>query len=156
MNKAFVREPDDTGQRNCPRCGSLGVPAGSEAVTNHLRPDSSRAVGEPAFFCPLTSCDVVYFDLFERTASTSDLVGPVYPKDPSAPVCSCFGLSRDEIEEAVRTGDLSRVREVIAQAKTPAARCAVLSPWGKDCVAEVQRCFVKYREVWQGGPAADR
>ena len=29
MNKAFIAEPVDTGERNCPRCGSLGVPVPS-------------------------------------------------------------------------------------------------------------------------------
>jgi bacterioferritin-associated ferredoxin len=151
MNKAFVREPDDTGQRNCPRCGSLGMPVGPGAVGSHLKSDAPRTVGEPAFFCPLPNCDVVYFDLFERTATTDELTAPVYPKDPSAPVCSCFGLTRDEIEDAARTGELTRVRETIAKAKTSEARCAVLSPLGKDCVAEVQRCFIRYRAASQPG-----
>ena len=149
MNKAFVREPDDTGQRNCPRCGSLGTPVGPQAVGTHLKPDAPRTVGEPAFFCPLANCDVVYFDLFERIATTSDLIAAAYPKDPSAPICSCFGLTRDEVEEAARSGDLTRVRETIAKAKTSAAHCATLSPLGKDCVAEVQRCFVRYRAASQ-------
>jgi len=145
MNKAFVREPDDTGQRNCPRCGSLGTPVGPGAVGGHLKATAARAVGEPAFFCPLPSCDVVYFDLFERIATTEELATSVYPKDPSAPICSCFGLTRDEIEEAAHTGDLTRVRETISKAKSADARCAVLSPLGRDCVAEVQRCFVRYQ-----------
>ena len=151
MNKAFVREPDDTGQRNCPRCRSLGTPVGPGAVASHLKSDSPRTVGEPAFFCPLPSCEVVYFDLFERLATVDDLTAPVYPKDPSAPVCSCFGLTREAIEESVRTGDLTLVRETIAKAKSPEARCAVLSPLGKDCVAEVQRCFVRYQAASRPG-----
>ena len=36
MNKAFVREPDDTGQRNCPRCRSLGTPVGPGAVATPI------------------------------------------------------------------------------------------------------------------------
>ncbi|MBL9123708.1 MAG: (2Fe-2S)-binding protein [Planctomycetaceae bacterium] len=149
MNKAFVREPDDTGQRNCPRCGSLGIAVGPAAIDGHLLPDRARSVGRPAFFCPLPTCEVVYFDEFERAATTADLRAPVYPKDPAAPVCSCHGLTRDEIEEAARTGDLTRVREIIAQAKSPSARCAELSPLGRDCVAEVQRCFMRSRSSQQ-------
>ena len=29
MNKAFVREPDETGALHCPACGSLGSPVGA-------------------------------------------------------------------------------------------------------------------------------
>lgn len=152
MNKAFVREPDDNGQRNCPRCGALGLPVGEEAVAGHLDPQRPRTVGEPAFFCPTPTCEVVYFDLFDRVATTGVLRGPVYPKDPAAPVCVCFGLTREEIEEAARGGDLSRIREIIAHARSPAARCFLLSPEGRSCVAEVQRCFIRYRQVWQTGP----
>ncbi len=36
MNKAFVREPEDKGERSCPVCGSLGVPVGRETVAVHL------------------------------------------------------------------------------------------------------------------------
>ena len=91
MNKAFVREPDDTGQRNCPRCRALGLPVGHEAVATHLKPNAQRAVGEGAFFCPTPTCEVAYFDLFDRMASTDDLTGRVFPKDPSAPVSPASG-----------------------------------------------------------------
>ena len=34
MNKAFVREPDDTGDRYCPKCQSLGEAVGGGAAVS--------------------------------------------------------------------------------------------------------------------------
>ena len=45
MNKAFVREPDDTGAGHCPRCGSLGIAVGAETLAAQLVEAGSRATG---------------------------------------------------------------------------------------------------------------
>ena len=93
MNKAFVREPEDSGERHCPRCGSLGVSAGAAAVEEHLRPEALANLSQPAWFCPFPRCEVAYFDTFERSAGVDQLRYPVWPKDAEAPLCSCFGLT---------------------------------------------------------------
>lgn len=146
MNKAFIREPEDTGQRHCPRCGSLGSLAGAAAVREHLVPEALATISETAWFCPFPRCEVAYFDTFERVATTAQLRYPVWPKDAEAPLCSCFGLLRDDIEQDIREGGVTRVRAVVERAKTPAARCTVLAPDGRPCVAEVQRYYMKRRQ----------
>jgi len=145
MNKAFVREPDDNGQLQCPQCGSLGTPVTAETWRAQLAHDTTSSVAETAFFCTYAKCDVVYFDMFDRVIRTGELRCPVYPKDPQAPVCACFGLTTDDIDGDIAEGVVTRVREVIAKAKSPEARCRTAAPSGQSCVAEVQRYYMKRR-----------
>lgn len=147
MNKAFVREPEDTGERHCPRCGSLGTPASAEAVREHLQPAALANLSETAWFCSFPRCEVAYFDTFERMATTDQLRYPVWPKDTEAPLCSCFGLTRDDVEADIREGGVTRVREVVQKAKTPEARCHITAPDGRPCTAEVQRYYMKCRQA---------
>lgn len=145
MNKAFVREPDDTGQRFCPRCGSLGVPLGEETLDAQLSPQARLQIGQTVQFCPFPRCEVVYFDDAERVIDLVTYGRPVFPKDPSAPICSCFGLTLDDIEADIAEGGVRRVKELLAKAKSPAARCTRLAPSGQCCISEVQRRYMQLR-----------
>ena len=145
MNKAFVREPDDTGQRHCPRCQSLSVAVQHETFALHLNDANAGGLADVAYFCPFPNCEVAYFDDYERIALVSELAHPVYPKDLDAPICPCFGLTRDDIEDEARSGSVEKVREVVLKAKSPEAHCRTASPTGQSCVAEVQRYFMKVR-----------
>lgn len=148
MNKAFVREPDDTGERACPRCGSRGLGVGA-ATLQALLQDSGHGLGEPAWFCPYAKCEVGYFDLFERTVPATALARLCYPKDPSGPLCSCFGLTLDDVEDDVREGGVTRVKALLARSKSPEAHCLTTAPDGRSCMTEVQRYFMKFRESWK-------
>jgi hypothetical protein len=145
MNKAFVREPDTTADY-CPRCGAQGQPVGREAMRRYVRAEQLRTVSDPAAFCPTPTCAVAYFDGFERTILVGDLAQPVYPKDPDAPICACFGLTRRDIEQDVSEGVVTRVRTILDKSKTPAARCADMSANGQCCVAYVQKYYMQCRE----------
>jgi hypothetical protein len=144
MNKAFVREPDQIADY-CPRCGSRGEPVGRETVQSHLPEGKAAVVADPANFCPSPRCDVAYFDAFERVILTRDLSKPVYPKDPDAPICACFGLTRRDIEQDIREGVVTRVRAILERAKSPEARCARLAANGQSCVAYVQKYYMQCR-----------
>jgi len=146
MNKAFVREPDDHGERYCPRCGSLGVAVSPETAAAHLMAAARGQLGDTSFYCPFARCDVAYFDLFERVVSVDALIDPVYPKDPTAPLCRCFGLTIDDVEEDLRERTVARVRSIVERAKTAEARCHIASPDGRCCVPEVQRYYLRARE----------
>lgn len=146
MNKAFVREPDDSGERYCPRCKSLGVPVGPVTLAAHLPQAALERLSDAAFFCPFPQCLVAYFDAYERTVEVDQLLGPVYPKDPEAPLCACFGLTRDDIEDDLREGTVRRVRNAVEKAKTPEAQCQTRAATGRSCVAEVQRYYMKRRQ----------
>ncbi len=145
MNKAFVREPDDNGQLSCPACGSLGVPVVRETWQAHVRPEAMTGLAEGAFFCPFARCEVVYFDMFERRVTTDMMQAGVYPKDPAAPICACFGLTREDVEADVHEGTVTRVRALLAKAASPDAHCRTLAADGQSCAKEVQRYFMKLR-----------
>jgi hypothetical protein len=145
MNKAFVREPDHTDEY-CPRCGSKGQPVGRETVQAQLPDDVTPTVADPANFCPSPQCEVAYFDGFERVILVDALKQPVYPKDPDAPMCACFGLTRDDIETDVREGVVTRTRAIVEKAKSAEARCSQLAANGQPCVAYVQAYYMKCRE----------
>jgi hypothetical protein len=145
MNKAFIREPDDNGERSCPACGSLGVPVARETVAAHLPEAALCELGDAAFYCPFPRCGVAYFDLYERTVDVGQLRDAAYPKDPTAPLCRCFGLTTEDVEADVREGGVRRVRAVVERAKSAEARCQLASPDGRSCVPEVQRYYMKAR-----------
>ena len=58
----------------------------------------------------------------------SELARPVYPKDPTAPICACFGLTRHDIEQDVAEGVVTRTKAVLEKAKSSQARCASWPP----------------------------
>ncbi len=149
MNKAFTREPD-AGETRCPRCESPGTPVGPETLRARLLPDALDKLAESGFFCRYEWCDVVYFDQFGRTVDSSSLRAPIYPKDPTAPICACFEFTRDDIEQDVQEGGATRTRALLAKAKSPEACCAVRAGDGQSCVPEVQRYFMKCRAREQG------
>jgi Zinc binding domain len=146
MNKAFTREPDPAETARCPHCGSIGLPVTRETLESFVLPGALAAVAESAFFCPYPTCEIVYFDVFDRSLDTDSIKKQVYPKDPNAPICGCFGLTLDDIEQDVREGVVTRCKELITKAKSDAARCSVMSPSGQSCIPEVQRQFIKRRE----------
>ena len=81
-----------------------------------------------------------------RHVSVGQLVKPVYPKDPCALICVCFGFTSDEIEADVREGVATRTRALIERAKSSAARCSQLAANGQSCVPAVQRDSMKCRQ----------
>ena len=144
MNKAFVREPDQTADY-CPRCGSKGESVGSKTLAAYLTDEQRKRITDPADFCPTPQCQVVYFDAFERVILANELVRPVYPKDPNAPICACFGLTRADIEQDVQEGVVTRTKAALEKAKSPEARCAQAAANGRPCVAYVQKYYMQCR-----------
>lgn len=146
MNKAFVREPDDTGDRYCPKCQSLGEPVGPLTVAAHVPAEARTQISEAAYYCPFSQCIVAYFDQYERVIEVEQLVAPVYPKDPEAPLCACFGLTRDDVEEDLHEEGVRRVRETVEKSKSAAAQCLTKAANGRSCAAEVQRYYFKRKQ----------
>jgi hypothetical protein len=145
MNKAFVREPDDTGAGYCPRCGSLGVPVAPETLVAQLEAADRKRLADAAHYCPFPKCEVAYFDQFEQTVSVDRLRHPSYPKDPAAPICNCFGFTAAEIDADLREETTTRVKTLLAKTESPEAHCATVSPDGHCCAAKVQRYYMRAR-----------
>jgi len=148
MNKAFVREPE-LAEYRCPKCGSLGSPVGRETLEAHLVPEALPRLAPSGFFCAERNCEIAYFDQFARSVQCDVLRRPVYPKDLEAPICGCFGFTREEIEQDIQEGVATRCRELVAKAKSPEARCGVMAADGRCCVSEVKRYFMKFRDASQ-------
>jgi len=145
MNKAFMREPDEVASR-CPRCESIGQPVGPQTLNAQLTAEIRRNLAESAYFCPASQCDIVYFDDFSGTVTRSSFKNSIPVKDPDAPICSCFGLKRDDIEDDVAEGTVVRTKAAILKAQSQEARCTTLAPNGRSCVAEVQGYFLKCKQ----------
>lgn len=140
MNKAFVREPDAQ-EDLCPHCGSAGQPVSRRTVARYAGEAQAKTLAEPANFCPKPTCDVAYFDGFERFLTTGALSAPIYPKDPSAPICACFGLTEQDIDLDLAEGGKERTKRAVERAKSAEARCEAEAPNGRSCVAVIQRYF---------------
>lgn len=143
MNKAFVREPEPDGRAYCPGCGSLGTAVGEATLDHHLHPDFRRMLGDSAWFCGFARCDVAYFDLFERVVSVVQLQHSVYPKDPTAAICPCFGFTADDVDAAIDQRSPEPIRELLAKSKSRDARCSVLAADGQCCLREIQRLYIR-------------
>ncbi len=144
MNKAFVKESEEHGDR-CPSCGSHGIAVFQKTLAAYLRADQLAQICDSASFCPHETCPVAYFDRFERTIPADELQEPVYPKDPQAPICPCFGLTVVDIEAEVEAGSVERLKAHLQRAQSDEACCSTKSPSGQACVAAVQKCYMKLR-----------
>jgi hypothetical protein len=145
MNKAFVREPDADARLLCPRCGSLGTAVGSGPLNTHIREDHRARFGDSAWCCSNPECVVVYFDAFEQCVVVNELRKSVYPYEPSAPICPCFGLTYDDVDQDSVAPEPIRIRELVAKSKSPEAKCQTLAIDGQCCLKEVQRLYFKLR-----------
>lgn len=116
---------------------------GRETLDHHIHSDQRTKFADNAWFCDYAKCQVAYFDLYERMVMTDELVRPVYPKDPQAPVCPCFGFTLDDIDEAIDKRSPDSIRELMQQSKTAAAKCRVLAASGQCCLQEVQRLYIR-------------
>jgi hypothetical protein len=106
------------------------------AFETNVPPEARRSLAASTYFCATPSCPVAYFDAFEATVLTDALTHPVYPKDPQAPLCACFGLTIDDVEADIAEGTPTRIRALLAKSKSPEARCEELSPTGRSCIAD--------------------
>ena len=108
------------------------------------------------YFCDSPDCEVVYFPLDAKAPlfRRSDLivrVGAKYTTDP-IPVCYCFGFTRQDIWDEIRSTGKSTVADRIT-VEVEAGRCAceVKNPSGNCCLGEVTR-IAKEKLIWKGEP----
>ena len=144
MNKAFVREPDEY-PSHCPGCHSTGQPVGPETLDAQLPDDVRRSLAESAYFCPDGLCDVVYYDDYDATVGRKQFAHLIPIKDADAPICSCFGVRREDIELDVEEGSVVRTKAAILKAQSDEARCKTKAPNGRSCVQEMQRYYLKHK-----------
>ena len=148
MSRAFVKEPDAPEPR-CPEprgCGGRGAEVGRFTVRSNVGDDAAATLTDPVHFCDDSTCPVVYFDSAGGRIETDTLVETRWPKAPDAPLCPCFGLHEEEITEWGRDGRTDRMRELLAKAEGPDARCLSRTLDGRPCVQEARRLFLLGRQ----------
>lgn len=150
MNKAFVRE-SDADEPLCPRCQSEGTTVTPTTVASFAVESARDQVSSGARFCPHPKCEVVYFDALEGVILQSDLTRGIWPKDLDAPLCGCFGLSRDDVEADLETPTPLRIRELLKKSQSAEAHCETACAAGRSCIADVQRYFLQRREAVRSG-----
>jgi hypothetical protein len=146
MNKAFVREPEDDGRAYCPRCRSLGIAVMGNTLDTHIRPESRGKLAHDAWHCRFPRCEVAYFNECDVVVTVDELAAPIYPKDASASICACFGLTYDDVIADIDEGAPTRIRAIYARSKAGEARCAALAADGQSCLAVVQELYLRMRE----------
>lgn len=145
MNKAFVREPDPPKNLRCPQCEAIGLPVGGATLAEHVPSAHRKHLSEAdACFCPNPKCLVGYFDAFAQSIPVDHLHRGVYPKDPDAPICSCFSLAARDVIHDARIGNPEGVRMLISRSRAREAICRVRSPDGRCCIGEVQQLYLKH------------
>lgn len=147
MSRAFVKEDDGEADGRCPRCSTIGLPVQVDTLDHHVKQANRHDLAATGAFCPNPLCVVVYFDDFGRTVEADQLNASVYPKDPLAPICACFGLTRADIDEDIAEGSVARCRETVEKSRSDQARCAVLAASGQSCVSEIQRYYQKAKSA---------
>ncbi|HVJ85819.1 MAG TPA: hypothetical protein VM452_09265 [Caulifigura sp.] len=145
MNKAFVREPDFERNTYCPRCGTISLHVWSGPLNTNVRPESRSKLGDDAWYCPGASCDVAYFQPDGAVIEVSELATEPYPYDLDAPMCACFGLTYDDVAADVAEGTPTRLRDLLAKSKSPAARCAAIAVDGRCCMPVVQELYMRLK-----------
>lgn len=145
MNKAFIREPDEFPSR-CPVCQSTGQPVGPDTLNAQLDYDIRMTLSESAYFCPDGACDVVYFDDYSAVVTRSEFRHLLPIKDAEAPICSCFGLTRADIEQDVEEGVVTRSKATIEKARSCEAHCTTKAPNGRPCIQDLQCYYLKHKQ----------
>lgn len=136
MSRAFVKE-SEPGDPRCPACGGIGDPVGA-ATLDSLAPKEKRAMlGSAAFWCGSADCAVGWFTAWGESVPA----GKAWPKDPSAPICPCTGLTAPEVVADATSGRKDRMKALKERAEGPTSRCLTTCPDGKPCVARVFRLF---------------
>ncbi len=96
------------------------------------------------YFCEAPSCDAVYFPLDTQAPlfRRGDLVVRVGAKEIEGPllVCYCFGFTRQDIWDEIRsTGKSTVVKRITAEVEAGRCACEVKNPSGKCCLGDVTR-----------------
>ncbi len=94
------------------------------------------------YFCDAPGCDAVYFP-FDPQAPTfrrQDLVVRVGAKEKAdpIPICYCFGFTRQDIWDEIRsTGKSTVAKRITAEVEAGRCACEVKNPSGKCCLGDV-------------------
>lgn len=144
---AMVARVAETAPNRCPVSGAKGlVTKVDPTVGNHVRESTwEHLIGlDEVFFCPDSSCPLVYFDSDRRHIwGIEDLktrVGIKNDLDP-VPVCYCRRVTRAQIAyEILQRGCCDSVKDIEQFTRANTGKlCLVTNPSGRCCGGHVRR-----------------
>lgn len=97
---------------------------------------------EKHYFCGTTDCEVVYFDSQNKKYRFEDIKEVIYQKDDSlsAPICYCFGWTREKIKLAIANGNIpSPLEHIRENIKENRCGCEFNNPQGSCCLGNVTK-----------------
>ncbi len=139
-----MKESDGPEPR-CPKCDGRGVPVQRATIAALAGEAAAAKFGPEAFCCDDPPCEIAWFDRFGARVRVDELRARPWPKDPSAPVCACFGVTAAEIETWARKGDNAPVKALLLRVKGPEARCATRAFDGVSCEPHVRKIYLRER-----------
>ena len=149
MSRAFVRDPEP-GEPRCPACGGLGEAVNPATLEAQAPPEKRPALGHAAFWCGSADCALGYFTAWGASVPAAELKGKAWPKDPTAPICPCTGLTADDVIADAKAGRKERVKALLGTSTGPEARCAERCPDGLPCIPRVFRLFREHFDASAG------
>ncbi len=96
------------------------------------------------YFCDASDCEVVYFALdadapIFRREDLMVRIGAKETADP-IPICYCFGFTRQDIWDEMRsTGKSSVAERITAEVEAGHCACEVKNPSGKCCLGTIAK-----------------
>ena len=135
---------------NCPANGARSKQVHMLTVKSLVRQLPLGMPDTQYYFCEASDCEVVYFavDAQAPRFRREDLmvrVGAKETADP-IPICYCFGFTRQDICDEIRSTGQSTVAErITAEVEAGHCACEVKNPSGKCCLGALAR-VVKDRE----------
>ncbi len=128
----------------CPVNGAHSKQVDALTVKSLVRQLPLGMPNDQYYFCEARDCDVVYFcfdpqaPIFRRE-HLMVRVGAKETADP-IPICYCFGFTRQDIWEEIRSTRKSTVAErITTEVKAGHCACEVKNPSGKCCLGDVTR-----------------
>lgn len=123
----------------------MGTSVGNGPIELYVPSALQDQMRNAAWCCTNSSCEVVYYNMFEQTVRAAELLTSVYPYDPNAPLCACFGFTLQDVEDDADEAQPLRIRALLARSQSAEARCQAVSVDGRCCMREVQRLYMKLK-----------
>jgi hypothetical protein len=121
-------------KRRCPESGFECPEVSTRTILHHVkRPWAWEEKTQGYYFCADPGCDVVYFGDDGAVITRSQVRTSVGVKETSkqAPLCYCFGVSKEE-----GASDPSLRDFVIEKTRSGLCSCETSNPSGRCCLAD--------------------
>lgn len=124
----------------CPACGHECLHVDSTTLIHQLHAPFNQQLEDGSYyFCPSSTCDVVYFDLQGGQYTQAQLRQEVGQKSQreDRTLCYCFDVHADQVaREIEQNGNSSSKAFVVAMTKAKRCACDIRNPSGQCCLKD--------------------